>query len=294
MKFLREAIAEELTVAKVRQWLYDNAETIVPESAISINGNKVDFAVGLLISYIGYLSKCPFKIGKVNGEFSIQEIEGFEDIASIIPEEVTGTFVLRLMNASFDDLVRLVPKTADSIIIKVSSLGSLKGCPTNILGDFQIHETALGSLAGGPKSVGGDFILRYCSLTSVKGSPREVGGDFIISGSHNTKLENLEGSPREIGGDFEVLSSGLQSLKGMTQNIGHSVYVGSNHLTNLEGAPKKINGTFNCVSNYLTSLKGAPKHIERDFMCLSQPWLKSHEGMPEYIGGRKLVAAIKE
>ena len=264
----------------------------IDTNLITIKNGKVNVAQSIEIGASGMVmdsvSKPPFKFGKVEGSFAIASYE-FEDLKSLIPEEINGPFSIISPRLSLDNLEGCIPKGCTSIILRFAQIGNLKGCPDELRDNFSIFKTIIGSLEGCPQYVD-NFVIDHCVLDTLEGSPREVGSTLHVQSS---RLKSLKGSPREVGGDFDVRANELVDLRGMTRRIGGSILCTTNKLRTLEGAPKKVNGNFNCMNNILENLIGAPEYVEGDFMALGNPWMKSHEGAPKEVGGRLLLPTIQ-
>lgn len=97
------------------------------------------------------------------------------------------------------------------------NIGSLKGGPEYVGGNYVCMDCNLESLEGAPKKVGGSFTCNDNNLRTLAGAPLEVGEGFYCSGN---PLVNLEGSPRIVRGNFKCEREILQSIKGAPEVIG--------------------------------------------------------------------------
>ncbi len=87
-------------------------------------------------------------------------------------------------------------KVTGNFYCEGNELTSLKGCPSEVGGNFRCDDNNdLTSLEGCPKKVGGDFDCSRDKLTSLKGCPSEVGGDFDCS---NNKVKFTEEDVRKV------------------------------------------------------------------------------------------------
>ncbi len=102
-----------------------------------------------------------------------------------------------------------------------SDLGSLKGTPTIVNGNFVCYIDGLKTLEYGPTTVKGNYNCDFNKLESLKGAPTSVGGDFYC---YDNKLTSLEGAPTTVGGVFNCRGNKLTSLKYLPKARGYDVH----------------------------------------------------------------------
>ena len=142
------------------------------------------------------------------------------------------------------------------------NMTSLRGCPSEVGGNFNCRHNRLKTLDGGPKRVDEDYECSNNELTSLRGCPSEVGGNFNCC--HN-RLKTLDDGPKRVDGGYVCHDNELISLKGCAENIWDYFDCRNNQLEDLVGGPKTVKGNYFCEYNKdLISLDGGPNIVKGD------------------------------
>lgn len=160
--------------------------------------------------------------------------------------------------------------------------GDLKGLKFGtVVGNFDLSGCDLKSLKGCPKNVSGDFnISNNRDLKSLEGSPEYIKGYYR---AERTGIENLEGCTPQLTDLVLDDNQNLISLKGSPKKVRNISLTRCYNLESLEGGPEELTARFTANDNYqLKSLIGAPGPSEMgvSYYFDNCPSLFTLEGLP--------------
>jgi hypothetical protein len=107
------------------------------------------------------------------------------------------------------------------------------------------------SLKGCPKEIIGDFDLQFNKLKNLQYCPDRVSGHLSIN---NNKIDNLNYFPKEVRA-VKLDNNKLTSLKGLPKTVHGFLSVENNKIKKLDGELERVFGQFLIANNKLTSLK---------------------------------------
>jgi hypothetical protein len=173
---------------------------------------------------------------------------------------------------------------SSDIIIQRSQMSGFTNLPVKfrtVYGSFHMENLPLTTLKGCPDEVDGVFNISRSKITNLEGSPKLVRSKFVIDNTRT--LVSTKGMTPTIHGSVDLsYNSALTSLEGFATTC-DSVSLTGCRLTSLKGLPNRINGALivtDCAR--LTSLEGAPRVVE-EFMHLSGcKDLKSLQHLPDF------------
>jgi hypothetical protein len=136
-----------------------------------------------------------------------------------------------------------IKEISGSLSVLSCNITSLEGCPQIITNNFEIRDH-ITTLVGGPSQVGGNYIIHNTDISTLEGAPSSVPQKFDCS---RNRLTSLAGCPRSVGGDFSCAANTLSSLKGGPEYVGRSFYCNFNEdLMSLEYAPQYVGTQIFC------------------------------------------------
>jgi hypothetical protein len=124
---------------------------------------------------------------------------------------------------------------------------SIVGSIENKFNHYHCDRCSLTSLKGAPSEVLGDFHCYVNQLTTLESSPTTVGGEFNCSG--NKYLKTLIGGPTKVGGRYVCSYSSLVDIKGAPEEILDDFSCNNNAIKTIENGPKVVYGYFDIRKN---------------------------------------------
>lgn len=138
------------------------------------------------------MAESPIKFGRVTGNFhadlQVSSFIGF-------PDWVGGSFSTTGM----------------------SNIISLKGCPKEVMGAFDVQQTSIKNLQHSPDIVHGSFYASYCDLLESIRGIGEVKGALIVKGCHKFLPNILEVFDRNI--HVKELVTGIDEIDSMLRQF---------------------------------------------------------------------------
>lgn len=111
--------------------------------------------------------------------------------------------------AKFTEIPILFNKVSGDFIFRNCGLNSLKNCPIEVGGHFDVSGNNLENLMNGPRYVGGMYNCSNNLITSLEGSPDMIRGDFDCSDNF---LSDLSYCPGRIKGTLDCSNNPIQNL----------------------------------------------------------------------------------
>lgn len=271
-EFLNESILDKdlvnddkiETEAEIKEWLSEHGLRYSNITDISLNKGKVDITGNVGIND----SNIPFKIGTVNGNFTI-DVLGGEGSSKLnnFPEKITGKCTIRIKGLK--NLKGFANEIDGDCSITALDLDSLSGLDNCIIGgELNILDADnLKDLKGISKYIkGGISILRAASLTNVNDIPKKINYSLHISDC--PKLTNIPNINIVNDGNKSAIFN-ISSCKSLT-SIGDVIVNGKQTLSIfIEKCPK------------LDSIGTLP--TECDDLVLSNIGIKTFKGLPEKV-----------
>ena len=285
----------------LRDRLLKIAHEVLPDGSYHFKAN-----VSLNNKGIKTLREIPIKIKIVDGYFDVSG----NDLVDLLgaPEKVGS---LRAENCKLKNLNGCSKTIAEELNINNNKdLINLKGCTSNIGGNFTAVSCNLTSLIGGPKNVGGNYNVESNQIKSLIGAPESVGKIFNLD---NNKLERIELEDLQLRKKVSAKKNPLKDYTGFTveqfvknnkiayketpEGIifdGALIFNSDYYFDNFEELPFKI---LECKSDFtiekrkehpLKNLKGCPDKVHGKFTVMSCN-LESIIGAPKSVGKLSLI-----
>lgn len=144
-----------------------------------------------------------------------------------------------------------------------------------IHGDFDVSECDLNTLRGVPTEVIGNFACQFNNLTDLTHAPNHITGNVHCN---NNKLISLAGSIDLIEGNFYCKNNFLTSLDGGPRVVNGKYDCSYNHIKSLKGCPKDLNSLI-CNNNKIENFDDGPVAIAEDLVCYNNPIKESDESI---------------
>lgn len=123
----------------------------------------------------------PIKFGRVEGYFLFKAENIYRPTLTSLEGFPQACRSFHIISAQITDLQGSPLMVDEDFECSFTSITSLKGCPKNINGSFDVTANKLRDFREGPDYVGGDYIATFNPLTSLEGLPKTIGGSLNIN-----------------------------------------------------------------------------------------------------------------
>lgn len=149
----------------------------------------------------------------------------------------------------------------------------------------------LKSLKGGPTRVGWNYEIHGGNLASLDYIASEIGRKLLID---HVNVEYLLGAEDIEVKDISILGAPIHTLKGLPHGVKNLEIIDCNELVDFKGCPSIINGNLiikKCTQ--LKNLKGCPSTIQGDFI-VSACGIETLDEGPKNVGGEAQIRGCND
>lgn len=207
-----------------------------------------------------------FLIWKIKKWLSIFKIENYT-INDDLTVDVKGNVDLFHKKFKLRKLIFQFGIVTGDFCCSFHYLKTLKGCPREVGGSFDVGHNELKSLEFFPKKIGKNISVAHNRLISLKGIVNEVNGYLTCSFNNLTSLNYF---PLILRGDLDCSGNKLTSLEGITQKINGDLDCSFNQLTSIDC--KEIKGSLNFTWNTIKTFNNMPELINGNVYCYHNPF----------------------